>query len=368
MNDTRHKLGDLAEISAGGGAPQDPECFGHVGHPFIRAGSLSALTKSGPEESLEQIDENVARQHRLRLFPKATIVFAKSGMSATKGLVYQLRQPCHVVNHLAAIVCGPRLDAAYLAQRLRFDSPTKLIQDAAYPSIRLSDIAAMEIPLPPLPEQHRIAAILDKADALRVTRREALGKLDSLAQSIFLEMFGDPVTNPKGMRKVPLGDLIKLKSGEFLPATGMSEAGTYSVLGGNGINGFHDKYMFEIPQIVIGRVGAYCGCVHVSPPKSWVTDNALYVSERSPDLSFDYLVKALIHARLNQYASQFGQPLISGSRIYPVRILVPPGDLQRNFASRIAAVAKLKPQYDTSLGKLDALFASLQHRAFRGEL
>jgi len=70
--------------------------------------------------------------------------------------------------------------------------------------------------------------------------------------------------------------LIKLKSGEFLPATEMAETGTFRVFGGNGINGYHDQYMFEGRQIIIGRVGVYCGCVHVSPPRSWVTDNALY--------------------------------------------------------------------------------------------
>jgi type I restriction enzyme S subunit len=144
------------------------------------------------------------------------------------------------------------------------------------------------------------------------------------------------------MRKEPLGDLIKLKSGDFLPATQMAESGPYTVWGGNGISGFHDEYKFENPQIVIGRVGAYCGCVHVSPPKSWITDNALYLSERSSDLTFDYLVHALIYAGLNRYASQFGQPLVSGSRIYPVQILVPPKNLQLEFAARVSSAASLR--------------------------
>ncbi len=82
----------------------------------------------------------------------------------------------------------------------------------------------------------------------------------------------------------------------------------------------------------------------------------------------NYLVHALIHARLNQYASQSGQPLVSGSRLYPVRILVPSLPLQQTFATRISAVEKLKAAHRASLGELDALFASLQHRAFRGEL
>jgi type I restriction enzyme S subunit len=229
-------------------------------------------------------------------------------------------------------------------------------------------LAGLTIPLPPLPEQRRIAEILDKADALRAKRRAALAQLDSLTQSIFLDMFGDPATNPKGMRKQPLGELIKLKSGDFLPAAEMAESGTYPVLGGNGISGFHDQYKFEEPQIVIGRVGAYCGCVHVSPAKSWITDNALYVSERHPGLLFDYLVHALTLANLNQCASQFGQPLVSGSRIYPVHVLVPSKDAQQVFVTRAARSRDLKHWHEMSQNQFDVLFASLQHRAFRGEL
>ena len=225
-----------------------------------------------------------------------------------------------------------------------------------------------QIPFPPLPDQRRIAQILDKADALQAKRRAALAQLDTLTQSIFLDMFGDPATNPNEMRKVPLGDLIKLKSGEFLPAKEMIDSGPYSVLGGNGISGFHDQYMFEDPQIVIGRVGVYCGCVHASPPKSWVTDNALYVSEWSPRLKFEYLLHAMTHARLNQYASQSGQPLVSGSRIYPVAILVPPEELQLAFEARIARTGKLKRLYEAANSKVDVLIAALQHRAFQGGL
>ncbi len=229
-------------------------------------------------------------------------------------------------------------------------------------------LLSLRIPLPPLPEQRRIAEILDKADALRAKRRAALAQLDILTQSIFLDMFGDPATNPKGVRKAALGDLIRLKSGDFLPASEMAPGGTFPVLGGNGINGYHDRYMFEEPQIVIGRVGAYCGCVHAAPPRSWITDNALYVSERAPELRFEYLTHALTHARLNQYASQSGQPLISGSRIYPVAVLVPPEELQVTFEERVASVGFLARLYDSGQSAVDGLFASLQHRAFRGEL
>ena len=266
-----------------------------------------------------------------------------------------------------------RADARYLVHylrqdRIRLQGESRMTGSAGQRRVPEHFLAGLSVPVPPLPEQRRIAEILDKADALRAKRRAALAQLDALTRSIFLDMFGDPATNPKGMNKLPLGDLIKLRSGDFLPATKMVEGGPYPVLGGNGINGFHDRYMFEDPQIVIGRVGVYCGCVHSSPPMSWVTDNALYVSERSPQLRFEYLVHALTHARLNQYASQSGQPLVSGSRIYAVAILVPPQERQLAFQARIASVRDLRRLNGAAQSELDALFAALQNRAFRGAL
>src|ERR1019366_3035328 len=114
----------------------------------------------------------------LKLLPSGTVLFAKSGMSATKGHVYRLQHPAYVVNHLAALVPSPAVESRYLAHVLMQFSPTRLIKDSAYPSIRLADIAEMQIPLPPLVEQRRIADILDLADALRAKRRAALDRLD----------------------------------------------------------------------------------------------------------------------------------------------------------------------------------------------
>ena len=82
----------------------------------------------------------------------------------------------------------------------------------------------------------------------------------------------------------------------------------------------------------------------------------------------EYLAFALTEARLNQYASQSGQPLISGARLSPIQLLVPPIALQQTFATRIQAIEALKTTHRAALAELDALFPSLQHRAFAGEL
>jgi type I restriction enzyme S subunit len=243
-----------------------------------------------------------------------------------------------------------------------------LIANESYPSIKISDIRAEKIPLPPLTEPKRIAASLDKADAIRRKLKESLCLSDDLLRSVFLDMFGDPVTNPKGFPKVALGDIIKLKSGNSLVAKDMAEDGLYPVYGGNGINGYHDSYMFENRMIVLGRVGAYCGAVHYTLPKSWITDNALYVETMKKKMEPIYLVDALRFANLNQYAGQAGQPLISGGRVYPVEILGPSTDLQASYAA-IVTKTQIKIRKSTAfLQEAETLFSSLQQRAFRGEL
>lgn len=220
------------------------------------------------------------------------------------------------------------------------------------------------IPLPPLAEQKRIAAILDKAAEIKAKREQAIAKLDELAQSTFVEMFGDVKNNVHSFAKKQLGDLIKLSSGDFLPASNMQENGQYPVYGGNGINGYHDAYMFEERRIVIGRVGAYCGCVHITNEKAWITDNALYVDVKDKDLDFDYLAYALMMANLNSVSSKSGQPLVSGSRIYPVEILQPPLSLQQKFAKAKARIDALKSDELRGMDCVYKLTLSLQHQAF----
>jgi type I restriction enzyme S subunit len=99
-----------------------------------------------------------------------------------------------------------------------------------------------------------------------------------------------------------------------------------------------------------------------------VTDNALYVYELKDDFDQQYLVAALRVANLNQYAGRAAQPLVSGNRIYPVPILVPPLALQKEFAAHVFESRAMQAEQTTSRRRLDDLFKSMLHRAFNGEL
>lgn len=239
---------------------------------------------------------------------------------------------------------------------------------ASYPAVSDAIVRRAPLPLPILKEQHRIAEILDEADLLRKQCSNADEKMAGLLPALFIKRFGNPESNPRGLRKESLGNLIKVKSGNFLPAKSMIATGGFPVYGGNGVNGFHDHYMFQDRKIVIGRVGAYCGAVHYSEPNAWITDNALYVSEMLEPLNDLYLVTALELANLNQYAGRAGQPLVSGSRIYPVDILVPQESDQDDFARFASSILKTKHTCDAARVRVNQLWELLLQHAFSGQL
>jgi type I restriction enzyme S subunit len=198
-------------VSAGQPAPKASE-FSDDGVPFIRAGSLDSLLSGGTEADCEKISEDTAKRNRLRLYPKDTVVFAKSGMSATLGRVYRLRQPAYVVSHLAALAPTEAYDPAFLMYWLRQNSPAHLIKDAAYPSIRISEIQQLKVPRLEITDQRRVAAILDKADSIRRRREQALTIADDFLKSAFVNMYGDPSNNPS-LPQAPLAEVASFVSG-----------------------------------------------------------------------------------------------------------------------------------------------------------
>lgn len=244
---------------------------------------------------------------------------------------------------------------------------TKKATGASYPAVSDRIVLDSKIPLPSLNEQRRIAAILDQADALCRTRNAADHIYDRMEATIFEDTFGNPRTNPKALGKQILGELISVSSGIGLTAA-EQKGGLYPVYGGNGINGFHNEFRVPRGTIIIGRVGVYCGAVHVTAKNAWVTDNALVVTVNADNLTTSYLAAALKFANLNQYAGRSAQPLVSGNRIYPVEVLVPPLVDQKRFETSVAKLDRLSNARRDVREKLALLFGGLQARAFEGAL
>lgn len=179
------KLAAIATITAGDPAPRKTE-FTKEGKPFVRAGSLSELIDGSAVSNLEKLDDETAKQKKMKLFPAGTVVFAKSGMSCLTGNIYVLPEPCYVVSHLACIITSGEL-AEYLRYYFEFDKPCTLIENASFPSIRLSKISNMAIPLPDEAEMLRQTAVLKSVDKLKGQYRLQLHKLDNLIKSRFTQ-------------------------------------------------------------------------------------------------------------------------------------------------------------------------------------
>lgn len=154
------------------------------------------------------------------------------------------------------------------------------------------------------------------------------------------ERYREGIRQSHSFPLVQLGDVFKLSSGRGLTQSNMLE-GIYPVYGGNGKTGTHSEYFAEKPNIVIGRVGAYCGAVHITEPKAWITDNALYITEYKQEIDQYYLAHALAKLNLNRFAKVGGQPSISQTTVYECRIPLPPLDVQKEIVAEIEGYQKV---------------------------
>ena len=255
------------------------------------------------------------------------------------------------------------------------------------------NLSKVAIPLPPLAEQKLIAGILDAADALRAKRREALAQLDTLIQSTFLDIFGDPVTNPMGWTKVRSGELFLLppKIGTITPAAGrgylvvrVGEVGesriAFERCGRVEISEKDfAKFRLERGDTVIARaIGSkkHLGKASFFAGFDEATVIDSHVMRLRPDpikcdgLWFYSLIssdrgKVLLQQTGGATAVQFN---INAKQASSVQVAVPPLDLQHHFATIAESVERQKARQRAHLAELDTLFASFQARAFQGDL
>jgi type I restriction enzyme S subunit len=143
-----------------------------------------------------------------------------------------------------------------------------------------------------------------------------------------------PFALPAGWAWARLGDIIQISSGKSLTKEQMNE-GKIPVYGGNGITGYHDEALVYQKTIVIGRVGFYCGSVHLTEDKAWVTDNAFITTYPEKYIHREYLVWLLRGTNLKENENATAQPVISGRKVYPINVGIPPLLEQKRIAARL---------------------------------
>lgn len=179
--------------------------------------------------------------------------------------------------------------------------------------------------------------------------KKKLGKVKELAPLKSEEIF---YTCPSGWQTCRLGEIIRVSSGVNLTSKKMNDLGKVPVFGGNGITGYHDEANVNEPTLVIGRVGYYCGSVHVTPPSAWVTDNAFITYFSKANFYIYYLYWLLRAIDLQQNNSATAQPVISGGKIYSIPIAIPPLAEQKRIVAKV----------DELMALCDALEAAQQTR------
>lgn len=381
-------LSQLATVSAGQAAPKDDEFSDH-GIPFVRAGSLDSLLSGKSESDLELVSDEIAKLRRLKTYPKGTILFAKSGMSATKDRIYVLQNPAYIVSHLATLIPNKNAQADYLRLALKRFPPSVLIKDPAYPSISLGDIQGYKIPLPEQSEdQIRIAQLLGKVEGLIAQRKQHLQQLDDLLKSVFLDIFGDPVRNEKGWDKAPLEKLGSLNRGVSkhrprndpqllggrypLIQTGeVSNAGTY-------ITTYTQTYSdIGFAQSKQWPVGTLCITIAANIAQTGIlTFEACFpdsvvgfiadVNEANP--LYAHGLFWFFQSILEKNAPAAAQKNINLEILRGLEVPKAPILLQNQFATVVEKIEGIKSRYQNSLTDLETLYGALSQQAFKGEL
>ena len=230
----------------------------------------------------------------------------------------------------------------------------------AIPQLTVPMIKNVSIPVPPIAEQEKIVAELDCLSGIIEKKKQQLKELDNLAQSIFYEMFGDPVENDRGWEEKKLGDVCSLKAGKAIKANELSDVASdnlYPCFGGNGIRGYIEKVSHHNQYPIIGRQGALCGNVVLSTKEFYATEHAVVV-QPVVEMNIYWSYYTLMYMNLNRLAQGVAQPGLSVGRVNQENFILPPLALQQEFASKVEAIEKQKELIKQSIQETETLFNS----------
>ena len=374
------KLGDLVDISSGFAFAS--ECFGDSGDlPIIRirdviAGRSTTFYKGDYDPKFLVRDGDIL-----------------IGMDGEFNRARWRGGPALLNQRVCRISpSNGELDDGYLFHFL--PRALKAIEDATpYVTVKhlsVSDIRQIDIPLPSLSEQRRIAEILDRAEALRAKRRAALAQLDTLTQSIFLDLFGDPATNPRNWPARSFEDVCECRLGKMLDQKQQTGRDRRPYLRNANVQWFsfdlaevfemdfdegaRKTFRLQNGDLLIcegggpGRAAVWKGQI-----EECYYQKALHRARPKANLATsEYLAWLLwflaCRGRLSDHVTSATIAHLTGEKLAVLSIPVPPLDIQQVFCRRYAAVEELRAVHQTSLSTLDSFLSVLQHRAFRGEL
>jgi type I restriction enzyme S subunit len=263
---------------------------------------------------------------------------------------------------------------------------------ATVKNLSIDLVKSIKVPLPPVVEQRRIAKLLDSAEALRAKRNSALAQLDSVTRSLFLDLFGDPSSNPKGFPTKPLASLVRdndtINYGVVQPGEDLDEGiplvRVGDLMGGKirrtnlkriapSIEATYKRSRLRGDEILVSCVGSI-GLVALADDSMKGFNIARAVARvplaetTSRVFMAAYLSTNFVQRYFTNELRTVSQPTLNIKQLSETRVMLPPIDLQREFDRQVVAVENLKRCQRSSLVKMNSLFGSLQHLAFSGKL
>ena len=381
-------LQDLGTIYTGSTPKTNDESLFGGDIPFVTPGDLGEITPI--HTATRSLTEEGAKTGTL--LPAGAVLVCCIGSLGKIGFAGKPLVTNQQIN--AVVFDGKKIDPRYgfFACRLLKPQLESMAPATTVPIVNKSRFSELKIPVPPLEEQRRIAVILDQAETLRTQRRTALALLDSLTQSLFLDMFGDPVANPKGWPFTRLDQLVRrddsINYGVVQPGDALDEGVPLVRVGDVVDENFDPAALKRIDaaieqgykrsrlrgdEILVTCVGSIGVVALVEPSmKGFNIARAVSRIPVSAQVNRVFLASYLRTDYVQRYFTSelrtVSQPTLNIKQICETRVIQPPLDLQQTFATRIAAIEALKATHRRALAALDALFASLQQRAFAGAL
>lgn len=390
-------LGSVVDLQAGIGFPTRLQGKITGDFPFAKVGDISRNGRTGKpilstvDNYIDQID---VESLRAKTIPKGSILFAKIGEAIKQNHRVISHQSLLIDNNAMAAIPSEKVDNLYLYYFLKQVDFYRLAPATTVPALRKSDLEKIKIPLPPLAEQRRIASILDQADDLRQKRQQAIEKLDQLLQVTFIEMFGDPVSNPKGWDVKKLENLTtKIGSGST-PKGGDSAYKDEGISLVRSLNIYDGQFSYKnlafidqdqadkLKNVILQANDVLLNITGASVARCCLVPNEVLPARVNQHVSIlrvkDNLIPEFLEALLISKPMKLHLLKISGAgatrealtklQLQELEIIVPPLDIQNEFLLKLESIKCLIDLNSKQLNELDKLFISSQNQAFNGSL
>lgn len=388
------KLGDLFKITSGGTpSKKNNEFYDDGSIPWIKTGDLKVKYINS---SSEYITELAVEKSSAKLFPRGTVLIAMYG--ATIGATSILNIEATTNQACCAFLPNNKIKAEYLYYFF-IANKEKIVSmgvGGAQPNISATILKEIKIPLSSLEKQISIVNLLDKAQELINKRKEQIEALDELVKSKFIEMFGDPVSDSKGWKKVICKDIsLKIGSGAT-PSGGNSSYKEEGISLIRSMNVHNNKFVYKdlafiddeqakkLKNVIIEENDILLNITGASVARCCIVPSEIIPARVNQHVSIvrtkqDIIIPVFLcyqftndtyQRMLWNIATSGGatREAITKQQVENLEVIVPPIELQNKFADFVKQVDKLKFEMEKSLKELEDNFNSLMQKAFKGEL